>query len=105
MCEVPAAARGYAKRLALCGRAAAGRDDTAALRVKMRIAVWLGRRVGNRIGRAFNQISGGEQAIAVGANAETRAFAVAVKNRFNRREQSFPFSGSSRRKEALFAVP
>ena len=26
--------------LVLCGRAAAGRDDTAALRVRMRIALW-----------------------------------------------------------------
>ena len=38
VCKAPAAARGAHNRLGLCGRAAAGRDDTAALRVKMRIA-------------------------------------------------------------------
>ena len=32
MCEAPAAARAYLECSLLCGRAAAGRDDTAALR-------------------------------------------------------------------------
>jgi hypothetical protein len=38
VCEASAAARSQVERSVLCGNAAAGRDDTAALRVKMRTA-------------------------------------------------------------------